>query len=51
MSQEKLTSLTMLSIENDMLKNININVIINDFASRNVQIYEFFTMICVYFVL
>ena len=37
MSQEKLTSLTMLSIENDMLKNININVIINDFASRNVR--------------
>lgn len=33
MSQERLSDLTILSIENDMLENINVDVIINNFAS------------------
>ena len=37
MSQERLSDLIILSIENDMLENIDVDVIINDFASRNTQ--------------
>jgi hypothetical protein len=36
MSQERLNGLVTLSIENDMLENIDVDVIINDFASQNV---------------
>ena len=35
MSQERLIELAMLCIEKDMLENINVDVIINDFAYRN----------------
>jgi hypothetical protein len=34
MSQERLNGLTTLSIENDMLENIDVDVIINDFVSQ-----------------
>jgi hypothetical protein len=37
MSQERLNGLATLSIEKDMLENINVDVIINDFASQNVR--------------
>lgn len=37
MSQEKLNGLTTLCIEKDMLDHINVDTIINDFASRNVR--------------
>jgi hypothetical protein len=37
MSQERLNGLATLSIEKDMLENINFDVIINDFASQNVR--------------
>lgn len=33
MSQESLSDLAVLSIEKDMLENIDVGVIINDFAS------------------
>jgi len=36
MSQERLNDLAILSIEKDV-RNIDVNVIINDFASRNVR--------------
>jgi hypothetical protein len=35
MSQERLNGLTTLSIEKDMLKNIDVDAIINDFVSQN----------------
>ncbi|KAK8291657.1 hypothetical protein V6Z11_D06G072400 [Gossypium hirsutum] len=35
MSQERLNGLTILSVEKDFLENIDVDVIINDFASRN----------------
>jgi hypothetical protein len=37
MSQERLNGLTTLSIENDMLENIDVDVIINDFTSQNAR--------------
>ena len=37
MSQERLNGLTTLSFENDMLENIDVDVIINDFASQNAR--------------
>jgi hypothetical protein len=37
MLQERLNGLTTLSIENDMLENIDVDVIINNFASQNAQ--------------
>jgi hypothetical protein len=37
MSQEKLSCLTNFSIEKDMLKNIDADVIIKDFASQNAR--------------
>jgi hypothetical protein len=37
MSEEMLNSLTTLSIKNDVLKNIDVDVIINNFASQNAQ--------------
>jgi hypothetical protein len=37
MSQGKLSGLTNFSIEKDMLKNIDVDVIIKDFASQNVR--------------
>jgi hypothetical protein len=35
MSQDRLYGLTTLSIENDMIENVDVDVIINDFASQN----------------
>ena len=37
MSQEMLNGLAILSIEKDMLENIDVNVINNDFASQNAR--------------
>jgi hypothetical protein len=37
MSEEMLNSLTTLSIKNDVLENIDVDVIINNFASQNAQ--------------
>ena len=37
MSQEMLNGLAILSIEKDMLENIDVNAIINNFASRNAR--------------
>jgi hypothetical protein len=37
MLQERLNGLSTLSIEKDMLENIDINVIIKDFASQNTR--------------
>ncbi|TYH65795.1 hypothetical protein ES332_D06G079900v1 [Gossypium tomentosum] len=37
MSQERLNGLTILSVEKDFLENIDVDVIINDFASRNAR--------------
>jgi hypothetical protein len=37
MSREKLNGLTILSIEKDMLENIDVDVIINDFLSQNAR--------------
>ena len=37
MSQERLNDLANLCIEKNMLENINVDTIINDFASRNAQ--------------
>ena len=37
MSQERLNDLTILCIEKNMLENIDVNTIINDFASRNTR--------------
>jgi hypothetical protein len=37
MLQERLNGLLTLSIEKDMLENIDINVIIKDFASQNTR--------------
>jgi hypothetical protein len=37
MSQERLNSLTTLSIEKDMFENIDVDVILNDFASQNAR--------------
>ena len=37
MSQERLNDLTILCIEKNMLENIDVDTIINDFASRNAR--------------
>ena len=37
MSQERLNDLAILCIENNMLENIDVDTIINDFASRNAR--------------
>ena len=37
MSQEILNGLAILCIEKNMLENIDVDTIINDFASRNAQ--------------
>jgi hypothetical protein len=37
MSQERLNGLATLSIEKDMLENIDVEEIINDFASQNAR--------------
>jgi hypothetical protein len=37
MLQERLNDLTTLSIEKDMLENIEVDVIINDFEYQNTQ--------------
>ena len=37
MSQERLNGLTILCIEKNMFENIDIDTIINDFASRNAR--------------
>jgi hypothetical protein len=37
MSQKRLNGLTTMSIENDMLENIDVYVIINDFAFQNAR--------------
>ena len=37
MSQKRLNDLTILCIEKNMLKNIDVDTIINDFASRNAR--------------
>ena len=37
MSQEILNDLTILCIEKNMLENIDVDTIINDFTSRNVR--------------
>jgi hypothetical protein len=41
MSQERLNGLATLSIEKDMLANINVKEIINDFASQNARRNKF----------
>ena len=41
MSQERLNGLAILSIEKDLLAKIDTNVIINDFAFRNVRRNKF----------
>jgi len=45
-----LTGLTILSIEKDMRENINVDVIVNDFASQNAQRNPFLQQF-IYFVL
>lgn len=42
MSQERLNSLAMLCVEKDILDNIDLDVVINDFASRKAQRSKFF---------
>ena len=37
MSQKRLNDLTILCIEKNMLENIEVDTIINDFASRNAR--------------
>jgi hypothetical protein len=37
MSQERLNGLATLSIEKDMLADIDVDVLINDFASQNAR--------------
>ena len=37
MSQKRLNDLTILCIEKNMLENIDVDTIINDFASRNTR--------------
>ena len=37
MSQDRLNGLATLSIEKEMLKNIDVDVIINDFASQQAR--------------
>ena len=37
MSQKRLNDLTILCIEKNMLENIDVDTIINDFASRNAR--------------
>ena len=37
MSQERLNDLAILCTEKNMLENIDVDTIINDFASRNAQ--------------
>ena len=37
MSQERLNALVILCIEKNMLENIDVDTIINDFASRNAR--------------
>jgi hypothetical protein len=54
MSQEKLNGLTILSIEKDMLENIDVDVIINDFLFQNAQktvSYQFSSTIKVFDIL
>ena len=46
MSQEKLNDLAILCIEKNMLENIDVDTIINDFASRNARRQCFFMNIC-----
>ena len=46
MSQEKLNDLEILCIEKNMLENIDMDTIINDFAFRNVPRQCFFMNIC-----
>ena len=42
MSQERLNDLAILCIEKNMLENIDVDTIINDFASRNARRQCFF---------
>jgi hypothetical protein len=37
MSRERLNGLATLSIEKDMLENVDVDAIINDFASQNAR--------------
>ena len=46
MSQERLNDLAILCIEKNMLENIDVDTIINDFASRNARRKCFFMNIC-----
>ena len=46
MSQERLNDLAILCIEKNMLENIDVDTIINDFASRNARRQCFFMNIC-----
>jgi hypothetical protein len=41
MSQERLNGLATLSIENDMLTDIDVDVLINDFASQSARRNQF----------
>ncbi|KAK8348298.1 hypothetical protein V6Z11_A06G074300 [Gossypium hirsutum] len=50
MSQERLNGLTILSVEKDFLGNIDVGIIINDFASQNTRRTHFFMILCVFVI-
>ncbi|TYI21992.1 hypothetical protein ES332_A06G076000v1 [Gossypium tomentosum] len=50
MSQERLNGLTILSVEKDFLENIDVGIIINDFAFQNTRRTHFFMILCVFVI-
>lgn len=48
MSQEELNNLRILFIVKNVLENIDVNIIINDFVSQNILRNHFFMIICIF---